>query len=427
MSTIVDPVHAGGTGIGDFFAIDGRAWALACQKGLNPAVAYLVLARGSGPDQRTTSWSVKAIETYTGIGRPRALKAIESLQRTGLVRITQRGTRPRYYVVPANEVPGCAGYPPPSLTSEEQKVFDQIVAGYHVPKSVSTADQATQWGTWWPRKIADQLVLKRWAQTDAGGRYKAIPYDAEGAAKPDWIWLPNSLITGAGENLVPPVELVRQTQNTAALQLLIDLYHVQNLADDGGVHWCTIRQNFDREMVGQRGGFIVYGFSPATLLAWGDRPLLRPYMIGEMEMVDGRQRDRGWKTFWDAFQQLRQLSLIDFVGHLIEADTANAEVIHPYAIGNGEASEQLVARAAHKAAEAMLTPGQRQWAEQHSLRLVPVRAHIAEAQMVGIARLRYRPRTNATAAWYARMTEWDEMAARFYELAAEASGLRQTG
>jgi hypothetical protein len=47
--------------------------------GLNPAVAYLVLARGSGADNRTTAWSVNAIEGYTGIGRPRAKKAIDAL------------------------------------------------------------------------------------------------------------------------------------------------------------------------------------------------------------------------------------------------------------------------------------------------------------------------------------------------------------
>jgi hypothetical protein len=40
----------GSTGCGDFFAIDRRAWACVCGLGLNPAVAYLVMARGSGPD-----------------------------------------------------------------------------------------------------------------------------------------------------------------------------------------------------------------------------------------------------------------------------------------------------------------------------------------------------------------------------------------
>ena len=94
---------------GEFFAIDRRAWAMACKQGLNPAVVYLLLARGTGPDQRTTSWSVNAVENYTGISRPRARDGLEKLVQAGLVRITQGGTRPRYYLIPAHEVPGAEG------------------------------------------------------------------------------------------------------------------------------------------------------------------------------------------------------------------------------------------------------------------------------------------------------------------------------
>ena len=56
-------------GSGHFFAVDRRTWALACQHGMNTAVVYLVLTRGSGPDQRTTSWSINAVEKYTSISR----------------------------------------------------------------------------------------------------------------------------------------------------------------------------------------------------------------------------------------------------------------------------------------------------------------------------------------------------------------------
>ena len=40
-----------------FFAIDRRAWARVCALGLNAAVAYLVVACGTGGDNRTTSLS----------------------------------------------------------------------------------------------------------------------------------------------------------------------------------------------------------------------------------------------------------------------------------------------------------------------------------------------------------------------------------
>jgi hypothetical protein len=50
-----------------FFAVDRRTWERVCELGLNRAVAYLVLARGTGKTNRETAWSVMAIENYTGI------------------------------------------------------------------------------------------------------------------------------------------------------------------------------------------------------------------------------------------------------------------------------------------------------------------------------------------------------------------------
>ncbi|WP_146648238.1 hypothetical protein [Labilithrix luteola] len=81
---------------GEFFAIDRKEWARACGVGLNEAVAYLVLARFSGPNNATTSASTNAVETYTGIARSRAKKAIASLVTTGLLKQTKTGSRPAY-------------------------------------------------------------------------------------------------------------------------------------------------------------------------------------------------------------------------------------------------------------------------------------------------------------------------------------------
>jgi hypothetical protein len=255
--------------------------------------------------------------------------------------------------------------------------------------------------------------------------YAALPYDAEAAVRPDWTWLPNALVDGAEGDLAAPVELVRQTQSAAALRLLVDLYHAQNLASDGGIHWRCVRQEFTRHEVGRRGPFVVYGFAPGTVSAFGDKPLVRAHMTGEVEVAPGsdRPRDRGWPAFWAAWNQLVALGLVALVAHVVEADAEEAEVVHPYALGDsGEAPERRLARAAHAAAGALLTPAQRQWAVERGLCLVPVKAHVTEAQLVGVARLRYRPRTSATAAWFARMGEWDAMAARHEALARQAAG-----
>ena len=88
--------------------MDRRAWAAVCALGLNEAVAYLVLARGTGGDNRTTSWSVNSVENYTGISRSRALCAVKRLVECGIIRIDRLGWKPRYHLFPAHEIPGCA-------------------------------------------------------------------------------------------------------------------------------------------------------------------------------------------------------------------------------------------------------------------------------------------------------------------------------
>ncbi|MGH7193546.1 MAG: hypothetical protein ACREJM_08445 [Candidatus Saccharimonadales bacterium] len=80
---------------GDFFAIGKEQWNSACKLGLNPAVAFLVLARGSGRDNITTRWSAEAVAQHTGISWRRAQDAIAELERAKLASNTKEaGQRP---------------------------------------------------------------------------------------------------------------------------------------------------------------------------------------------------------------------------------------------------------------------------------------------------------------------------------------------
>lgn len=81
-----------------FFAVGAAEWRQACDLGLNPAVAFLVLACGTGRDNQTTSWSANAVQEYGGIRWERAKPAIEKLIQAGLVTLAESSTkaRPRY-------------------------------------------------------------------------------------------------------------------------------------------------------------------------------------------------------------------------------------------------------------------------------------------------------------------------------------------
>ncbi len=91
--------------IGEFFAIDSRQWAQVCDTGMNEACAYLVLARGTGPDNRTTRWSAEAVHRHSGVAWSRAQAAIDNLVRTGVIRRGDEHTkqRPFYKLMPYEE------------------------------------------------------------------------------------------------------------------------------------------------------------------------------------------------------------------------------------------------------------------------------------------------------------------------------------
>jgi hypothetical protein len=412
-----------GDGRGDFFAIDRRAWAFVCALGMNPAVAYLTLARGTGGDNRTTRWSANAIEQRTGISRSRAAQAITELERSKAVFRDPAGKRdhPRYKIVPAHEIPGCEGCPPPALDPEQQRVLDQLGSGRTlVPRTIrpTQREEHERWGTRLPGKVADQLVALGRATRD-GAQYRTVRYDAEAAARPDWIWLPNALVDGAASE-TPPVELVRQTGSVATLRLLVDLYGAQTLDEDGGVHFRRIRETYERHRVGEQGPFVVWGFVRARLEAWTNAPLIAPHLAGTAG--DEGTRAAALEAFWACWHRLRALGLIEMVAHLVHADTADGEILHPMALeGTGLEVERELTQAASRAALTMLTQGQYDWARRQGVvAIAPVLRHIEGVQMVGVARLRYRPRTGRTRAFAAHAAEWWETIARLEEIARAA-------
>lgn len=83
---------------GDFFIVDPERAIAAANSSLYQGLAYLVLASGTGPDNRTTSWSTTAVATYLGLGVERAKQAIMDLMRAGFIEYDGDCTkaRPRY-------------------------------------------------------------------------------------------------------------------------------------------------------------------------------------------------------------------------------------------------------------------------------------------------------------------------------------------
>lgn len=298
-------------GQGDFFAIDKGAWQRACDAGLNPAVAYLVMGRGTGPDNATTMWSADAVFRHSGIAWRRAHAAINVLMERGLVVRSREGKRPRY-----------------KLT---------------------------------------------------------LPKD-----KDDFIWLPNALITGAAGE-VPPVAKLRQTQEVTFLHAFVGLYGLQDLTGDGGLPRSLLWHPMEsRERICGYGPFDVVGFVKGTSKFC--------HRVGPLSKFRGNAKDKGdAPVAWDFLSLLERMGLLEWVIYLADGKDSESELIHP--LTGDEYAEAVADAAATFASE--LPGGFKHEVDNYDF-VLPIPSHMANATLVGVARLRYRPRTSRTAAWYAQ-------------------------
>jgi hypothetical protein len=407
-------------GRGDFFAVDRRTWAMAFDTaGLHAALAYLVLARGSLADMRTTSWSAEAINQRTRLNWRQAKEAIGKLIAVGLIRQDKGGSKPRYYIMPAHLIRGCEGFVAPMLTPEEKQLHERMRSARKKNKK-NNINNMLYVPNAQEHKMACDLASRGYAQQSSPGSsfFAALdPKTAEAETPPEWIWLPNALVDGVSDE-TPPIEVVRESGRPAALRLLVDLYGAQSLAENGGVHWRQLRMAYERERVGQQGIYVVWGFIQKTKEAWAHVPFVSPHLTGE-------DKDAGWKIFWGALEILKLAGLVEFVNHVVDHDHDKGEpgaVIHPYGWPKGEPAERELAIAAHHAAMSMLADWQkdklREEGKLDRMLLLPAKNHMVDVQLVGLARLKYRARSTATAAWMAKTVEWEALAKQFTDLAA---------
>ncbi len=117
-----------------FFSTDRGSFRCAAVGGLNPAIAHLLMARGTGRDNRTTQWSVHSIEQRTGISRPNAAKAVKDLLDRGIWRKIRDGQHPIYQAVPGNQIPNSPFTPKEqaAITAIQLVVYRRRIVGVRV-------------------------------------------------------------------------------------------------------------------------------------------------------------------------------------------------------------------------------------------------------------------------------------------------------
>jgi hypothetical protein len=376
---------------GGFFAVDRRTWAKVCSHSMNEAVAYLVIARGTGADNKTSCWSVDAIERYTGISRGRAKASVDHLKQHDCLRILRDGTRPKYELTPAGEIPGLVRprLDDGSCDGSAAYLYQQICDGKMRKRLYQHQQMDLQ-----------RLLKGRWVKDLGDGSYAPMPASE---IKADPIWLPNELVTGAAEE-TPPIELIRQMQDVMTLRLFVDYYGVHDLREDGGVPRQFTFQKYNRLQSGSWREFVVWAFERGVVNCYPATDIVRPHCrdLTKKEKAEGKIES---DDFFRRQDKLADVGLIQWRPHLVESEDPAAEIIHPYGMAGDDGDiEDRIGAAAHRAGMAMLTEAQRQWVVKNNLWLAPVPAHMTNVTMVDVARLRYRPRTRRTAAWFADLS-----------------------
>lgn len=324
-------------GTGNFFIVDQRLWKAVCDEGdINAAAAWLLLLQGTGANHRTTAWSVESIKHYLGIGFPRAKDAVGKLLSLGFIRHGEKHTAMK------------------------------------------------------PRY--DLLTFAEWsaANGNAGTGKAAAEEDADYSL----IWLPNELVTGTERHEKPPIYKVRSSGDLRALRLLVDLYHEHNLRDDGGINRQYIYEEYEGRKVVERGPFTIMGFRSINKCIHYNGPYLA--YTGQPKNKEGES------AAWESTLVLERAGLLTFVPHLMENESKDAEVIHPFGIGGRSEHEleTLIGAEARRAAAILCQDRQLDKALADGLLLCPlVTGEYSKAQLVGIARLHYRPHTKRTSAW----------------------------
>jgi hypothetical protein len=302
-----------------FFVIDRGQFHTVCGLGMAPAIAYLVMAAGTGPDHSLTSWGVHSIEKYSGLSRGRAGDAIELLRKHDLLKKCGK-----------------------------------------------------------PLQIGTRTLQRRRLVLPA-------------RTKRHLVWLPTQLVTGAGREQTP-LDIVREVGDVLALRLLVDLYDVQNLPEHWGINSSIIRQSWNRKKVGERGEWVIWGFENNSLQAWKNETT-EPHIKRE------RPKDN-WEPLWDRIHSLTHAGLIEWIPTLVGSSNEDTQPIMP--VGGSLEPEILIRDAIRDAAWNTLTEWQMDRVEDNLL-LVPVRRHLSDCQVVGIARTKYRTQTKRTSQWFAQI------------------------
>jgi hypothetical protein len=111
------------------------------------------------------------------------------------------------------------------------------------------------------------------------------------SADPDYIWLPNTIVTGTDKGEDSPIRRLRSAGDIWTLRLFVDLYHAHSLTANGGIDPFIIRQKYERKLIGEQGLFNIWAFTPKVHTLWSVGPFKAHESRERIEFQDKGSRN----------------------------------------------------------------------------------------------------------------------------------------
>lgn len=379
---------------GHLFLVDVPTFAKVCDLGdVDAAASYLILAAGTGGDNRTSTWSREAINQRTALNWRKADAAMVKLEQAGLIRwLTAKGVRkPRIDLPPV----------------ETRKPMPKNVAA--LAERIMHGDQ--------PHTTTDKAAATvgrdlGWFACDDAGMWSFIAERPMAKA-----YLPMELVGnafGVASDESPIVDRIRKARDPKALQLLVELYALQDLAEHGGVNRYWLKAQFTRgETQAATGSIKVWTFTEGSLSARVKAGPLshhwrKPTAQEEAEGLNGA------RDFYARISILEDAGALEWVYHLAEDETESATTIYPVGVcRHGKMVwtelESIIGGYAIRAAFAIGGYAASQVSEWEDRApgsfILPADRMARKVALVGVPRLRHRARTTNAARWQKELIE----------------------
>lgn len=377
---------------GNMFLVDLPTYAAVCDLGdADAAAVYLILAAGTGADNRTSTWSREAVNKRTGLNWRKADACIAKLEQAGFVRwLSGKGTRKPRIDLPMLETR-------PRLQKHVAELADRIMHGEQ-PSTAKGKGAAT---------IGKD---QGWHPQDEDGTWDFVPVRPMVKA-----YLPNALVgdeTGKATGESTIVDRIRLSRDPMAFRLLVDLYALQDLAEHGGVNRASLYRKFERETIKATGQFQIWRFhSKSSTAPWNqglDHHFRDPT---ETEMAQGWEASNKGAGFFSAAGILEDSGALEWVYYLAEDGQSDSTRVYPVAVErHGKVCwcelETIVGSYATRAACVLSDNHAGTWEGAMPREfLLPAERIAREAVLVGVPRLRCRAKTTNAARWRKELVE----------------------